>query len=280
MKVASILFAQPWTTKVNTHPKSVQIFLKKALTPLAPPAIVASHTVNTNYKSMRTKALLSVAAIAASAVTAMAQSSVYSLNIVGYATVSVAPGFSLMANPLSAGVTNGANEIMPILDGEQILTWTGTSFSEAMYDSGAGGWVMADDVTKTVPPSLPPGVGFFFFNPNPAATNFTFVGQVVPGPSSTNTLTLPSGFSLIGSPLPATVAQITNPPVSLPVLDGMQILQWSGTKFNEVMFDSGAGGWVLADDVTKTTAPPYSIGSGFFFFNPNPTSNPWPQSLP
>src|SRR5689334_10593256 len=121
---------------------------------------------------MRTKALLSVAAIAASAITAMAQANVYSLNIVGYATVTIPPGYSLLANPLSVG-TNGANEIMPILDGETILTWNGTSFVQVGYDSGAPvpGWVGADGTTPAVPPSLPPGKGFFFFNPNSAATN-------------------------------------------------------------------------------------------------------------
>jgi len=210
----------------------------------------------------------------------MAQANVYSLNIVGYATVSIPPGYSLLANPLSAGVTNGANEIMPILDTEVILTWGGTSFSEVMYDSGSGGWVLADDTTPAAPPSLPPGKGFFFFNPNATATNFTFVGQVVPGPSSTNTLVLAPGYSLIGSPLPATVATITSAPVSLPILDTMVILQWGAGKYSEVMYDSGAGGWVLADDSTPAAAPPYTIGSGFFFFNPNPTAANWNQSLP
>ena len=121
---------------------------------------------------MRTKALLSVAAIAASAVTAMAQSNVYSLNIVGYATVSVPPGFSLLANPLTAGVTNGANEIMPILDGELILTWTGTAFAQTGYDSGFGGWVGADGSTPSSAPPYTIGSGFFFFNPNATANNW------------------------------------------------------------------------------------------------------------
>src|SRR6476646_6129289 len=116
---------------------------------------------------MRTKALLSVAAIAASAVTAMAQSSVYSLNIVGYATVTVPTGYSLLANPLSAGATNGANEIMPIIDGEQILTWNGSGYNYASYDSGFGGWIDSQN-NASAPPSLPPGKGFFFFNPNAA----------------------------------------------------------------------------------------------------------------
>ena len=228
---------------------------------------------------MRTKALLSVAAIAASAVTAMAQN-VYSLNIVGYATVPVKPGYNLMANPLMAGVTNGANEIMPILDGESILTWNGSTFDFVQYDSTAGGWVKQDDVTPAAPPSLPPGQGFFFFNPNPTSTNFTFVGQVVPGPQSTNTVVLKPGYNLVGSPLPAAVTTITNTPVSLPVLDGMSILEWNGSTYDTTLYDSTAGGWVQADDVTPSVAPPLAIGQGFFIFNAGTQPANWSQSLP
>ena len=228
---------------------------------------------------MRTKALLSVAAIAASAISAMAQN-VYSLNIVGYATVTVNSGYNLLANPLDAGSTNGAASIMPILDGEIILTWSGGAFSEVMYDSTSGGWVLADDTTPAVPPSLPPGKGFFFFNPLTGPTNFTFVGQVVPGPSSSNTIPLLPGYNLVGSALPAAVTTITNTPVSLPIIDGMILLQWNSGKYSEVMYDSTSGGWVLADDTTPAAAPPYTIGSGLFLFNPLTTTVNWTQSLP
>jgi hypothetical protein len=231
---------------------------------------------------MRTKALLSVAAIAASAITAVAQSNVYSLNIVGYATVNIPSGYSLMANPLSAGVTNGANEIMPILDGEQILTWNSATskFVQTGYDSGFGGWVGADGSTPSSPPMLAPGQGFFFLNPGPA-TNVTFVGQVVPNPGTTNHLALPSGYSLIGSAVPATVPAITTAPVSLPILDGMQILSWdsAASKYVQTGFDSGFGGWVQADGSTPTVAPPYTIGEGFFFLNPGAATT-WDQALP
>jgi hypothetical protein len=222
-----------------------------------------------------------VAAIAASAISAMAQGNVYSLNIVGYATVTIPQNYSILSNPLSTG-TNGANEIMPIIDGELILTWdnAGKKFVQTGFDSGFGGWVGADGTTASVPPSLPPGKGFFFFNPNPA-TNVTFVGQVVPGPASQNQLPLPVGYSLVGSPLPATVAQITNAPVSLPVIDGMLILTWDSTAKSYVQtgFDSGFGGWVKADGTTPSVAPAYAIGQGFFFFNAGATTT-WNQSLP
>jgi len=60
----------------------------------------------------------------------------------------------------------------------------------------------------------------------------------------------------------------------------MIILQYNAGKYAEVMYDSTAGGWVLADDVTPAVAPPYTIGSGFFFFNPKSTPGAWAQSLP
>jgi len=226
-----------------------------------------------------------VAAIAASAISAMAQSNVYSLNIVGYATVPVPAGYSILANPLSTG-TNGANEIMPIIDGELILTWTGTKFTQVGFDSGNGGWVAADGVTPASPPSLPPGQGFFFFNPLTTASNFTFVGQVVPGPSSTNTINLAPGYSLVGSALPATLTTaqggITNTPISLPAIDGMLVLTWDASKQKYVQtgYDLGNGGWVAADGVTASVVPGYTIGQGFFYFNPLITPKAWPQSLP
>jgi hypothetical protein len=217
-----------------------------------------------------------MAAIAASAVTAMAQSSVYSLNIVGYATVPLPAGYSLMANPLSAGATNGAAEIGLTITGEQILTWNGKGFNAVLYDPTTIGW---QDLSgnPSVPPSLPPGTGFFFFNPN-AATNVTFVGQVVPNPSSTNKLSLPAGYSLVGSALPATVTNITSAPVSLPAITGMQVLAWTGSGYDSRLYDPTTIGWQDLNGNAKT-APTYTIGEGFFFFNPG-SATTWPQSLP
>jgi hypothetical protein len=238
-----------------------------------------THGNTHNYKKMRTKALLSVAAIAASAISAVAQN-VYSLNIVGYATVPLLPGYNLVANPLSAGVTNGANELGLTIESEQILTWSGTGFNYVSFDSGFGGWIDAN-FAASHPPSLPPGTGFFFYNPGATTTNFTFVGQVVPNPSSTNNLSLKAGYSLIGSPLPAAVTDISAAPVSLPKIDSMQVLTWDNTtsKYVYTAYDSGFGGWIDANFAAKP-APSYAIGQGFFFYNPQPTAANWAQSLP
>jgi hypothetical protein len=223
---------------------------------------------------------LSLLVFMASAVCGLSQSTSYSQNIVGYATVTVPPGYSLMANPLSTGLTNAANEIMPILDGELILTWAGSRFRQVSYDSGFGGWVGDDGQTPAPPPSLPPGEGFFFYNPLSVATNFTFIGQVVVSPSSTNCFfSGGGGWHLVGSPLPATVDSITNSPVQLPVIDGMVILKWNGSNYMQTGFDTGFGGWVGADGQTPSVPPSYRIAEGFFWFSPIPEWS-WCQGLP
>ncbi|HZR16310.1 MAG TPA: hypothetical protein VFE51_03205 [Verrucomicrobiae bacterium] len=204
---------------------------------------------------------------------------VYSSNIVGYATVMVAPGYNLLANPLNAGVTNGANEIMPILDGELILTWSGARFTEVGYDSGYGGWVGADGQTRAAPPSLPPGVGFFLFNPSTTPTNVVFIGEVIPAPGTTNCVSL-YGYSLVASRLPVTVNQITNDPINLPAIDGMLILEWSGSNYLQTGLDSQYGGWVGPDGQTPSVAPPYLIGQGFFYYSPLLAPVRWCQHLP
>lgn len=212
-----------------------------------------------------------------------AQSSSYSSNIVGFATVTIPPGYSILGNPLSAGLTNGANEIGLLIDGEQILTWNGSFFEFSSFDSGLGGWIDIN-LAPSTPPSLPPGRGFFFFNPLAEATNFTFVGQVVAAPSSTNCQAVSPGFSLISSPLPASVADISEAPVSLPLIDGMLVLTWDNatSKYVYAQYDPTLGignGWLDAN-LKSINAPGYSIGQGFFLFDPRMSAIVWCQSLP
>jgi len=242
-------------------------------------AYLKPHTVKHILQNMRTKALLSVAAIAASAITAVAQSNVYSLNIVGYATVPVGANYTLMSNPLSAGVTNGANEIGLQIQGALLLTWNGASFTTVSYDSTVGGWFDPGTFAAAAPPSLPPGKGFFYYLGY--ATNVTFVGQVVPGPSSTNTLSLPVGYSLVGSPLPAAVADITAAPVGLPTVQNQLVLTWTGSAYVQSAYDPTVGGWYDPGTFLPKSAPSYAIGQGFFYYNPNPSAAiAWSQSLP
>lgn len=232
---------------------------------------------------MRTKVLLCAALVAAGAISAVAQQNVYSLNIVGYVNVPVPNAYSIMANPLSTGA-NAANEIMTPIDGSFYLTWVNGAYKYTGYDTGYGGWVDNNNVATTAP-ILAPGTGFFFYNPG-AATTLTFVGQVVPSPGVTNSLSLANGYNLVGSPMPIGGTPSATPtmgvPVApnalnMPVIDGMFMLTWANGGYVYRGYDSGYGGWV--DNNNVTAAPPtLSVGQGFFYYNPG-TAAPWLQAL-
>ena len=224
---------------------------------------------------MRTTTTLAAAAILAAGLASSMAQNVYSLNIVGYVNQTLPPGYSLIANPLSNG-SNGADVIMPLADGSIFLTWNGTSFVFSSYDTAFGGWIDAAQ-NPSVPPILPPGKGFFYYNPNPSTVQ-TWVGNVVPNPGGTSSLTLPSGFSLIGSVKPVSGPAITAAPVGLPLLDGMIIQKWTGTTYTYNSYDTAFGGWINASQ-NPAPEPGYTVGEGFFFYNPT-VSTPWVQTLP
>ena len=74
------------------------------------------------------------------------------------------------------------------------------------------------------------------------------------------------------------MADISTAPVSLPLIPSMQILTWNGTGYVYSSYDPGFNGWIDANFASKA-APSYSIGQGFFFFNPAAAAQ-WKQSLP
>jgi len=131
---------------------------------------------------MRTKTLLCAAALAAGlATSALAQSNVYSLNVVGYYNVTVPAGqYILVGNQLNT-TNNSLPGIIP----------NPPPGSQFQYFSGGGLSAYAfDDVDLVWTPNatgldLSPGHGGYFRSP--VATTVTFVGEVKQG-SLTNTL--------------------------------------------------------------------------------------------
>jgi hypothetical protein len=235
---------------------------------------------------MRTKTLLALAVLAGGIATSMAQSNVYSLNVVGYVNVDMPAGNFIYANPLSAGVSNGASEIMPALpDGTVLNLWGGSSFTGFYYDTSIGisanNWYKSDAQTPANPPSLPPGVGFFL-SPGNHFTN-TFIGNAFPGPGTTNTVNYNAGNSLVGSRLPVGGA-VTNSGVgafNLPLTDGMLLNKWTGSAYVGYYYDSSIGisadNWYLSDAQTPGPVPSFTVGQGFFYNPGGPAA--WSQSL-
>ena len=167
--------------------ENVQKNIKKQLTGLCPSGKVALHTVTHILHKMRTKALLCCAALAAGiATSAVAQSNVYSLNIVGYVNTPITAGFNLIANPLD----NGTNDLNSL--------FAGAGFGDTIYLFNNGAFTSSTFLGTWSPdPTLLPGSGIFY-QAGAAFTN-TFVGNVMTGNLSNP---IPAGFSLKASRAP------------------------------------------------------------------------------
>jgi hypothetical protein len=138
---------------------------------------------------MRTKLLAAAAILAAGVASSVAQSNVYSLNVVGYVNVDLPTGFTMIANPLNA-TNNGINTVLPDVPvGSLLYKYSGSFGSPAEFFGVGVGW----DVNL----SLAPGEGAFIQVPSPKTV--TFVGEVVQG-NTTNAL--PAGFSIRSSVVP------------------------------------------------------------------------------
>lgn len=117
-----------------------------------------------------------------------ASAQVYSVNVVGYVNVDLAPGFNLIANPLNNTTGNDLNTLIPTAEfGAAVYAFDGTAFVPSSY---FGTW----DPNLT----LAPGEGFFI--QVSAAATLTFVGEVLQGADSN--MNVPAGLSLLGSKVP------------------------------------------------------------------------------
>jgi len=252
---------------------------KNLLTLCPPPEIVQLHTV-TKINNMSTKTLLAAAAlIAAGVASSMAQSNVYSLNIVGYYNVPVSGALTPLANSLRAdtgGAVDRLDKVIPYADGDNIQVWNGAGWDLWTMDSiSATGYVnpQGNDAPLASLPVLGPGVGFFY-GKNTGTTNVTFVGEVRTG---TNTIVIPAGLKPIGSPLPVGGAVSTGAP-TLAVQDGDNIQLWTGAGWALHARDSiSSTGWV-APNGSDGPEPTLKVGEGFFYGNNVGTFN-WVQIL-
>lgn len=122
-----------------------------------------------------------------------AESSVYSVNAVGYVNLQLPTGLSLIANPLLAYENSVAALFAAPPDGAQVYKYVpGAGYEVSTYDGGQGTWSNPDM-------DLSPGIGFFFSNPTASTIVNTFVGEVLQGVLVNP---LPAGFSTEGALVP------------------------------------------------------------------------------
>jgi len=209
---------------------------------------------------MRTKALLCAAALAVGTVSMMAQSNVYSLNVVGYYNLPITAGqWYLIANQLNT--TN--NSIGAVLanapDGAQLQKYSG-SYQPYVYDALQPGWTPDGNAT------LNPGEGAFFKSPQ--ATTITFVGEVLQG-NLTNTLPI-NAYAIRSSMVP----QAGIPSVlAIPGEDGDQLQTYRGGSYQPYVYDALQPGWTPTD-------PNLNVGEAFFYKkSPTAVTSQWVRNF-
>jgi hypothetical protein len=212
----------------------------------------------------------------------MAQSNVYSLNIVGYANVSMPLGNNTFVNPFDDGNGNSATNVLHLPDVSYFSFWTGSSFDTWYYedvgDPGGPWWTDNGYSAHKTPPVCTPGVGFYV-NPNIAFTN-TFVGNVVPAPNTTNTYSVPLGNSLVGSRLPV-AGSISNAVFNLALPDVSYVSKWTGSSFDTTYYEDvgdPGGPWWADNGYSAHKAPPSVTIGQSFYINPNIAFS-WSQTL-
>jgi hypothetical protein len=197
---------------------------------------------------MRTKTLLAAAILAAGLATSMAQSNVYSLNVVGYVNqVSTANGFSMIANPLQA-----TNSTVPALIQNPRLGMILYKFNAGFQANSYNGatWSSPGDTLNV-------GEGGFLFVPSGIDHTNVWVGEVKQG-SLTNPV--PAGFSLLGSMVPQSGLVKTD--LGFPSVFGTIVYTWApGFSANSY---NGAT-W-------SPSEPNIGVAQGFFSFQPSAQS--------
>jgi hypothetical protein len=202
----------------------------------------------------------------------MAQSNVYSVNVVGYVNIPLpANKYVLIENPLDAG-NNSITNVIPgpnvLPDNVLLYRFKNGAFLDAEQFIATFGWFPGTNV-------LAPGDGFFVISPS--ATNITFVGNVVQGPATNQLI---AGYSLVGSQVPQSIAVgqagISDPTntMTIPVEDNMNIYLWNSSSqaYKDAIQYIAGFGWFDPNSVYGTNGPVPAVGEAFFVFKPTAAS--------
>jgi len=210
---------------------------------------------------MRTKALLlAAAALAAGILTSNAQ--VYSQNIVGYSTVPLSDGFTMVANQLDLDGTGTNNTITTVLGtnlpvNTTVEAWNGSSFASTKWTGTK--WTASNELITN---AMQPGVGFFVSSP--VATNITEVGNVLQG---TNVLTITPGFQVVSETVPTTGGIQTTFGYTPTKNDKVEI--WNGSSFATRTWTGSA--WLGGGE------PQLTVGESVFLDSASTGDTNWTQ---
>ncbi len=221
---------------------------------------------------MRTKTLLlTAAALAAGLATSVAQSNVYSVNVVGYVNITLTNGFNLIGNQLDldgTGLNNNVNTVFGtnLPNGSVVYAWGGTSFASpsALYGSKTG-WSGGTNAVNT---ALAPGKGVFVALPAGQNKTITLVGNVMQGSLSNS---YASGYSILASTVPQ-AGQVQTDLGFVPV-NGATVY-----KYNPATQAYVAPAFLFGSKTGWSPSQP-SLGVGEAMFLASPSASAWVRTF-
>lgn len=181
-------------------------------------------------------------------------------------TITLQPGYNLIANQLDNAAGNSAAVLFPNSggqrDGDELLVWNcSQSYTTYFFDSSSPTGFSDQNGMPIAAPIITPGMGVFYNNQSGVTETVIFTGTPrCPAPPAP---LCPCGtFSLVSYELDCfgTYQNITG----LAPVEGAQVLRWNGTGYTTYAFTSGA--W------TPST-PVLNVGEAVFIKVPCPSNS-------
>jgi len=222
-----------------------------------------------------------MAALAAGAFTTMAQSNVYSLNVVGYINLPLTEGFSMVANQLDldgTGTNNTDAEVFgsQLPAGATVYTWSGSGYNINIYSKNKAG--TATNWTDAAGYPLNPGQGAWVSIPAGAfggtTQTVTTVGQVLQGTLTNPYLAAGGGFSIVSDQVPLAGALQTQLGLSPSAGDTVYGWDFTAKAYNIYIYSKNKAGTATNWNPSE---PQISVGQGFWLDSASGTT--WTQNF-
>jgi hypothetical protein len=180
-------------------------------------------------------------------------------NVLGYLSITLPPGFSMIANPLQA-TTNTVDKVFKDWpDGTTLNKFDTQLFRLAENEVKSSQWTNPSE-------SLMPGEGAIFFNPTSDYRSVCFMGEIPPPDLS---IPIPSGFSMCSSPVPHSGSLIED--LEFPIANGDVIHVFDRDKQQYALYPYENGNWTAG-------APTLSVGEAFWVAKTEPGT--WTRAVP
>lgn len=172
-------------------------------------------------------------------------------NVIGYVTLTLPPGFSMIANPLNAASNKVADLLPGMPDGTTLCKFDTTLFRLTNNSMRNGAWTNPNE-------TLSPGEGAIFFNPTTDFKTLNFVGEVNLGRLENP---IPAGLSIRSSLAPQ--AGKLGADLEFPFVDGDVIHLFDRDQQKYVVYPFSASEW-------EKNPPTIGVGESFWIGRTNP----------